>query len=115
MTHALPNEFAMLEPFAAWALTSETERNRRRLASTQAEIVGFVEAMLPQVDAIAAYLDKLPAEAKLADEPERLMCLLLSLAEVAPAIEAYRAPAVVDGYESSRFAAVEGFRLRPRL
>ena len=42
-----------------------------------------------------------------------LMYLLLSLAEIAPAIEFYNQPAVIDGYESARFRADESFVMRP--
>ena len=42
--------------------------------------------------------------------------MLRSLAEVAPAIEAYdQQAAVIDGYESARFTPDETHRLRPSL
>lgn len=110
---AFPQPFAELEPFAGWALATETGRNHKRIASTQAEIEAFAQAMIPRLDAIAAHLagyrlDDLP------DPERRLFHLLLSVAEVAPCVEGYRAPTVPDGYDSRRFSAQEEFPLRPR-
>lgn len=110
----LPPELAALEPFAGWALPTETERNRKRIASTQAEIDAFAEAMLPRVDALCAYLAAYPLDA-LPEGPKRLLDMLLSLAEVAPSYEGYRAPTVPDGYDSRAFVAQEDFPLRPRV
>lgn len=112
---ALPSKFAALEPFASWALKTETERNRKRLGSTQAELVAFAQTTLAAAADITAYLDALSPEQQAQEENEHLMCLLLALAEVAPSVEAYQNPAVVDGYDSFRFRAQEDFKLRPRL
>ena len=68
--------------------------------------------MLPRLDAIAAHLDGFPLDALPKPEAD-LFAMMLSLAEVAPAIEAYGQPAVVDGYDSARFPANETHRLRP--
>lgn len=110
----LPEAFVDLAPFAGWALRTETERNRRRLASTMAEIRVFAEAMLPRLDAIAAHLDGFSLDALPKPEGD-LFAMMLSLAEVAPAIECYGQPAVVDGYDSARFPADETHRLRPAV
>lgn len=108
----LPAAFADLAPFAAWALPTETARNRRRLASDMGEIRAFAEAMLPRLDAIAAHLDGFALDAL--PQPEAaLFAMMLSVAEIAPAIECYDQPAVQDGYDSARFPAVETHRLRP--
>jgi hypothetical protein len=112
----LPAAFAMLEPYAAWSLRTETERNKRRLASSFRDISGFADAILPHVEAIAAYIDAKSAEGELDDETKRLYYMLLSLAEVAPAIESYDPQAaVIDGYESAQFTPDEKHRLRPPL
>ena len=110
---ALPAPFSALDPFAGWAQRTETDRNRKRLASTQAELVAFAQEILAVAPDITAYLDALPPAEQKREDNERLMCLLLALAEVAPAVEAYQNPAVVDGYDSSRFRAEENFKLRP--
>jgi hypothetical protein len=111
----LPEPFAALQPFVAvWALPTETERNIRRHQVPMADIAAFSDAMLAHVDAIVAYLNGFDMNA-LPPEAAPLMQLLLSLAEVAPAIEFYRQPAVVDGYDPRRFAADETFVMRPAL
>ena len=111
----LPEPFSALQPFVpVWALATETERNIQRHSVPMAEIVAFSDAMLPQVEAIVSYLNGFDVNA-LPPEATALMELLLSLAEIAPAIEFYRQPAVVDGYDPRRFAADETFVLRPAL
>jgi len=108
----LPLDFADLQPFVGWALATETERNRRRHEVGMTAIVAFKESFLPRVDAVVAYLDYYPLDA-IAPEDMPLMYMLLSLAEIAPPIEFYRQPAVIDGYDPRRFAAEEDFVLRP--
>lgn len=111
----LPPQFASLEIHSGWALRTETERNGHRLSSTQEAIVEFASAILSKAPEIVSYLDQLPDEEKARSENEHLLCLLLSLAEVAPAVEAYNNPTVVDGFDSRRFRAQEQFKLRPRI
>jgi len=95
-------------------LPTETERNAKRLASTQPELEAYAQALLPQVDAITRHLDEWPGGAL--PEPSRnLYFMLLSLAEVAPAIEFYGQPTVIDGFASERFQADEAHVLRPRI
>lgn len=108
----LPAEFSRLQRFAQWSLASETERNVKRHASTMDGIVAFKDAMLPEIDAIVAYLNGF-AQGAMPPEALALMYMLLSLAEVAPAVEFYRQPAVIDGFDPRRFVAQEGFVLRP--
>ena len=113
-SRALPPEFAALEPFAHWALATETARNRHRHESSVADIEAFVDAMLPRIDEIVARLNEFPLEAIPADL-QGLDWMLLSVAEVAPVVEFYHRPDVPDGYDSRRFAADEEHRLRPRM
>jgi hypothetical protein len=111
----LPAGFESLAPFVqTWALETETERSAQRHAVGMDSILAFRDAILPQVDDVVAYLNR-HALATLGEHPEAmtLMCLLLSLAEIAPAIEFYNQPAVIDGYESARFRADESFVMRP--
>jgi hypothetical protein len=109
----LPAPFAHLQPFAAWSLATETERNIRRHAVSMDEIVAFADAMLADVDAIVKYLDGFGES--MPDEALSLMQMLMSLAEVAPAIEFYQQQAVIDGYDPRRFVADENFVLKPAL
>ena len=109
----LPARFAALEPFSEWALATETERMLHRADAKQADIEAFRDAMMASLDAVVAHLDAFP----LGDmpEPERnLYGMLLSLAEVAPAVEFYRQPNVIDGFDPRRFLPVEDFVLRPK-
>jgi hypothetical protein len=70
--------------------------------------------MLGRVDEIVTYLNGFPLDG-MPSSAANLYHMLLSLAEVAPAIEFYGQPTVVDGFDSRRFAAEEDFVLRPRL
>lgn len=109
----LPSDFQDLEPYADWALSTETLRNAKRIHTSQDRLKDFANAMLPRVDAIARHVDS-HAEASLPTCSEQLFFMLLSLAEVAPAIEYYGQPTVVDGYDNNRFKADESHVLRPK-
>lgn len=99
----LPELFQDLEPLApAWALATERERSGKRLSSTMAEIQAFYNTLLPRMDSVIDYLNQFPLENMPADA-QRLMYLTLSLAEVAPAVELFKQPSVVDGYDAARF------------
>ena len=62
-TAMLPPEFADLEPFAGWALPTETARNHKRIDAPQSEIDAFAAAAIPRLDAICVYLDRFPLDA----------------------------------------------------
>ena len=103
----LPPEFSELLPFAdRWALPTEAERQNARLASSMEDIGAFYAAMQPRIDDILTSLaDRDPAS--LPDELKPLFRLTLSYCEVAPAVELFRQPAVVDGFEPRRLVRVE--------
>jgi len=98
----LPARFCDLEPWVAWSLATEQERSRKRLASTMQDIKAFYDAMLARMEEVLPYLDQFPVEA-LPEDATRLFYLTLSLAEVAPAVEQFGQPSVVDGYDAKRF------------
>lgn len=100
----LPAQFRDLEQWMAWSLATEQERNRKRLASTMSDIKAFYDAMLARMAEVLPYLDQFPVEA-LPEDATRLFYLTLSLAEVAPAVEQFGQPGVVDGYDAKRFIA----------
>ncbi|MDE0367639.1 MAG: hypothetical protein OXP09_18930 [Gammaproteobacteria bacterium] len=104
---SLPPEFAELLPFEdKWALRSEAERQGARLASDMEDIRAFYTAMQARVDDILTLLaDHDPAD--LPGELKPLFYLTLSYCEVAPAVELFRQPAVVDGFEPRRLVRVE--------
>src|SRR5712691_12142500 len=102
----LPDQFQDLEPFVeTWALATETDRNRKRLSSTMEEIQTFYNALVPRMEAILEYLNqfplaKMPEDVQtLPEETRRLFYLALSLAEVTTAVELYKQPGVIDGFD----------------
>ncbi|MCE2486384.1 MAG: hypothetical protein J4F42_12780 [Desulfurellaceae bacterium] len=97
----LPEAFRDLEPWLGWCLATETERSDKRQASSQDELQAFYDALLARMDAVFAYLGQFPPD-ELPAEAQRLFLLALSLAEVAPAIEQFGQPQVVDGYDIGR-------------
>ena len=99
----LPEPFRDLEAFLEWSLATERRRVAKRQGSTMAEIQTFYTAMIERLDEILHYLSDYSEEAP--DDVQRLFYLTLSLAEVAPAIENFGQPSVVDGYDWSRFIA----------
>lgn len=109
-----PPGFESLEPFAAWSLRTESERIRRRQAVDMTEIRAFRDAIMGGLDKVFLHLgNQLPSELQGADA--RLFYLVLSLAEIMPAVEFYRQPAVVDGFDALRFLPVEDRVTRPKL
>ncbi len=100
----LPPAFADLERYTGWALPTEPERLRKRLATPMADIRAFYDALLPRAAAALEYLDGFPLDGL--DGPQaRLMHLLLSLAEVSVAVELYGQPDHPFGLEMTRFVA----------
>ena len=98
----LPQGFESLAPFtAAWTLPDAAARMAKRQASTIEDIRCFYDAILPHGAAALEYLKKYELGA-LPEEGEHLLKLMLSLAEVAPAIEWYNNPKVYDGFPIQR-------------
>ena len=60
--------------------------------------------MLARMEEVLPYLEQFSLE-ELPDDAKRLFYLTLSLAEVAPAVEQFGQPSVVDGYDIKRFVA----------
>ncbi|MDA0821811.1 MAG: hypothetical protein O3C28_05230 [Proteobacteria bacterium] len=98
----LPASFSDLQPWTSWALATERERSDKRQASSMEEILVFYNALLPRAEAALEYLEQYPLERMPADA-NMLLLLTLSLAEVAPAVELFGQPGVVDGYDVRRF------------
>ena len=101
----LPESFQDLTPYLAWALATERERSAKRQSSTMTEIKAFYDAMLARMGEVLPYLAQFPPEQVPADV-QRLFLLTLSLAEVAPAVENFGQPSVVQGYDVARFIPV---------
>jgi len=109
----LPEGFEALESLAIWSLRTETERIRRRQASSFAEIADFRDAIFPELARIFDYLNAKDL-GSLSAQDENLLFLTLALAEIAPAVEFYRQAAVIEGFDALRFLPVENFCLRPK-
>jgi hypothetical protein len=99
MSALLPEGFADLERFVAdWALPDSLARMAKRQASAMGDIRAFYDAIIPRAEAALGHLRNFslgevpPAE-------ERLLKLLLSLAEIAPAVEWFDDPKVYDGFD----------------
>lgn len=97
----LPEAFSDLEPWLAWSLATEQERSDKRQASTIEEIKTFYDAMLARMEEVLRYLEQFSLET-LPEDAQRLFYFTLSLAEVAPAVELFGQPAVLDGYDIKR-------------
>jgi hypothetical protein len=102
----LPRGFEALEPFVEdWVLEDVAARLTKRLGSTIAEIRGFYDAILPLGEQALAYLRNYQLGA-LPPDGERLLKLMLALAEVGPAVEWYDNPRVYDGFDIDRIRFV---------
>ena len=103
----LPPEFSNLEPFArTWVLQTERERNAKRRASSMAEITAFYDAVVGRLPQIAAYLADRKRDS-LEPRDQRLVLIALSLMEVAPAVELYHAPDVIDAAPAEQLVICE--------
>jgi hypothetical protein len=98
----LPEGFEDLERFAAWALPTESERSEKRLSGRMEEISEFYAAMHAQMGAILQHLSRYDVN-EIPEDAERLLYLTLSLAEIAPAVEWYDQPTVIDGFDRRRY------------
>lgn len=105
-TQRLPEPFRDLEPFAEWALPTEKERMEAREASTIEDLQVFYDAMAARLPAIVQYLKQFPLD-KMPEPSQRLLNMALSLVEVSIAVELYRSPHVINGFDRSRFGPVD--------
>jgi hypothetical protein len=110
---AFPKEFDDLEHLSGWALATERERNYKRRTSHMSEVQSVYDTVLPRMDAIIEYLNQFQLD-NMPPDAERLLHLTLSLAEVAPAVEFYKQPEVVDGFPAERFIPVEVPHMTPK-
>ena len=98
----LPEGFAHLEQWVAdWVLPDAAARMAKRQASAIEEIRPFYQSMLENGEAALAYLRGF-ALGSLPPDGERLLRLMLMLAEVAPAVEWYNSPHIYDGFPIER-------------
>jgi hypothetical protein len=109
----LPAQFADLERFVDdWALPSQADRHRRRLSSSIETLRDFYGAIVGRMDEIIEYLNQYPVENQ-PEDARRLFLLTMSLAEIAMAVELFKQPAVVDGFDPRRFKAQDVPNMTP--
>ena len=104
---SLPKGFEDLEIWVSdWVLPGMQARCDKRLSSPMDAIQAFYDAILPQAPRILELLDDRQLGGMTAAE-ERLLGLMLSFAEVTPAVEFYGQPEVIDGFSSDAFRVDE--------
>jgi len=74
----LPAQFSALEPYADWALPSETDRYAKRLASTMDELQAFYDVAFPALTDSVEYLKSVSLE-DISEENQNLLWLFSSL------------------------------------
>lgn len=106
-TALLPKGFKPLEPWVAdWVLEDSRARYEKRLTTPPATIRAFYDALLPHAPAALALLGQRQLGA-LNEAEGRLLKLLLSLAEMGPAVEWYGTGEFPDSFDGRRFRLIE--------
>ncbi|MCT9079635.1 hypothetical protein [Streptomyces fulvoviolaceus] len=106
MSTVFPPEFAALEPFADWAVPTETARYAKRIASTMDELDTFYAVAFPLLKSGTAYLEHVSMEG-ISEEDKHLLWLFCALVTVAFPVEAWRQPRVPDTGAASIDAVFE--------
>ena len=102
MDTTLPPGFAALDPFVAeWALPGSLARMEKRRTSSIEDIRAFYDAILPLAGSALDHLRGFQL-GELPPAEERLLKLILSLAEVGPAVEWFGDPLVYDGFDARK-------------
>ena len=104
-TH-LPAPFKDLEAYLEWSLATERERSAKRQASSIEALRSFYEGIMPRMDAVLEFLVQFPPLHAADDEVQALFHMTLCVAEIAPAVENYGQPSVIEGYDVARFVAL---------
>ena len=102
----LPGAFRDLEPFVDWALPTEKERMAAREAGNIEGMQVFYDAMLARLPAIVEHLKQFPLD-RMPEDSQRLLNMTFFLIEVSIAVELYRRPQVINGFDRARFAPIE--------
>lgn len=102
----LPADFADLEPFADWCLSSEGDRYAKRLASSMEELQAFYDAAFPRLADSVDHLQSVELDG-IGEEERNLLWLFSSLVTVSFPVEVWRQPRVPDSGASSIDVTVE--------
>lgn len=106
-TALLPKGFKPLEPWVAdWVLEDSRARYEKRISTPPATIRAFYDAVLQHAPAALALLGQRQLGA-LSEAEERLLKLMLSLAEMGPAVEWYGTGEFPDSFDGRRFRLIE--------
>ena len=106
MPNVLPKEFAELEPFADWAVPTESARYDKRVASKMSELQAFYDAAFPRMEEALTYLERFEMDA-MSDEAKHLLWLYCALVTVSFPVEVWRQPRVPDSGSSTFDAVIE--------
>ena len=100
----LPAQFAGLEAFVSvWALKNEQARHENLLARSIAELRRFYDAILPRMDEITLYLNRLPLDA-MPPDAQVLYDLAMTFMESAHPIDLrWRTTDIEDKFPAERF------------
>ena len=99
----LPKGFKSLEKWIdTWVLPDSQARTEQRHNTDYSDIKAFYDDMLKKAEKALAYLQEKQL-GDLNEAEERLLKLMLSLAEIGPAVEWYQQSDVTDGFDPNRF------------
>ena len=98
----LPSGFEDLLPWTGWSQARMDDRRDLRINSSMEDIETFYDAMLPRLGAALEHLASTEING-MDPRSATLMNMVLSLAEVAPAVEQFGEPGVSYGYDVTRF------------
>jgi hypothetical protein len=113
-TKPLPPEFADLAPWTAgYCLTNEHDRYFKLMSLSVDELRPFIEAVMPRMEAMAAYLQSLPVDG-LTAEQKNLFWLLMTFIEMAHPIELrWSTTDVEDAFDPARMQFGQASRTSP--
>ena len=98
----LPPGFEALEPFVGdWVLPDSLARMAKRRASNMDEIKAFYDVAIARAESALNHLRAFPL-GEIPPAEERLLKLMLALAEVGPAVEWFDSPHVYDGFDATK-------------
>jgi len=99
----LPESFREIEDLVSdgWCLDTCSERNAKRTGSTMEESMAFYEKVMYRAGNILRYLDKVSLE-DIRPEQQRLLQLMLMLAEVSFPVERHGQPITPDAVDTIR-------------
>ncbi len=102
----LPKEFSALEKWVPeWVLADSSARLEKRLTTPLPDIRAFYQGMLEHAEAALAFLAQRQL-GQLGGPEERLLKLMLSLAEIGTSIEWYGTGQYADAFDARRFPLV---------